>query len=344
MRAYFLKRLLLIFPTLLGITIVCFSIMQMVPGGPVEQAIQKIKMAAQGEAGGGLGNDPGIQSAITEQEIENIKKYYGFDKPVLTRYFIWLGKLIRFDLGTSYTYEKPVLQVITSRIPISLTFGLTGLLLTYLVCIPLGIKKALNHGERYDQWSSVLIFLGYSIPAFALGVLLIVLFGGGTFLNLFPISGVVSDHFEQLSLFDKIFDYLHHMLLPLICYTIGGFATLTLLMKNSLMEQLNQDYVRTAVAKGLSYHQAVFRHALRNALIPIVTNIGMIISVILSGALLIETVFTIDGMGLLGYQSIVNRDYPVALGLIVISSLLMLVGRIISDFCLAVVDPRIKFR
>ncbi|NLW47223.1 MAG: ABC transporter permease subunit [Firmicutes bacterium] len=344
MRAYFLKRLLLIFPTLLGITIVCFSIMQMVPGGPVEQAIQKIKMAAQGEAGGGLGNDPGIQSAITEQEIENIKKYYGFDKPVLTRYFIWLGKLIRFDLGTSYTYEKPVLQVITSRIPISLTFGLTGLLLTYLVCIPLGIKKALNHGERYDQWSSVLIFLGYSIPAFALGVLLIVLFGGGTFLNLFPISGVVSDHFEQLSLFDKIFDCLHHMLLPLICYTIGGFATLTLLMKNSLMEQLNQDYVRTAVAKGLSYHQAVFRHALRNALIPIVTNIGMIISVILSGALLIETVFTIDGMGLLGYQSIVNRDYPVALGLIVISSLLMLVGRIISDFCLAVVDPRIKFR
>ena len=181
MRAYFLKRLLLIFPTLLGITIVCFSIMQMVPGGPVEQAIQKIKMAAQGEAGGGLGNDPGIQSAITEQEIENIKKYYGFDKPVLTRYFIWLGKLIRFDLGTSYTYEKPVLQVITSRIPISLTFGLTGLLLTYLVCIPLGIKKALNHGERYDQWSSVLIFLGYSIPAFALGVLLIVLLGAGLF-------------------------------------------------------------------------------------------------------------------------------------------------------------------
>lgn len=344
MKAYFLKRLLLMIPTILGITIVCFLIMQMVPGGPVEQAIQKIKMAAQGEAGGGLGSNGGLQSAITEAEIENIKKYYGFDKPVLTRYFIWLGKLLRFDLGTSYTYEKPVLQVIASRIPISLAFGLTGLFLTYLVCIPMGIKKALKHGEYYDQWSSILIFLGYSIPAFALGVLLIVLFGGGTFLDLFPISGVVSDNFEQLSFFDQIFDFLHHLFLPLVCYTIGGFATLTLLMKNSLMEQLNQDYIRTALAKGLSYHQAVFKHALRNALIPIATNIGMIIGVILSGSFLIETVFTIDGMGLLGYQSIVNRDYPVALGLIVISSLLMLFGRIISDFCLVLVDPRIKFR
>lgn len=339
MGRYFLKRLLLIFPTLLGITIISFAIMQVVPGGPVEQALQRMKLASQGEAGAG----GGLQTAITEEELANIKRYYGFDQPLLTRYLRWLGKLVRFDLGVSYTYEKPVAQLIAVRIPISLTFGLTGLFFSYLVCIPLGVKKALQHGEAADQLSSILIFLGYSIPAFAMGVVLIILFGGGSFLNLFPISGMVSDYFEDLSFFGKIVDYLHHLFLPLLCYMVGGFATLTLLMKNSLMDQLSQDYVRTALAKGLSYHQAVFRHALRNALIPVATNIGMIIGVVLSGSLLIETVFTIDGMGLLGYQAIVNRDYPVALGLTVISSLLMLVGRILSDLCLMLVDPRIRF-
>ena len=342
MRNYFIKRLLLIIPTLLGISIACFLIMQMVPGGPVEQAIQKIKRAAQSESGAATSGN--LQSNMTAEEIQNIKRYYGFDKPVIVRYFSWLSKVVRLDLGTSYAYEKPVLEVIISRLPISLTFGLTGLFLTYLVCIPLGIKKALEHGGHFDNWSSVLIFLGYSIPSYALGLLLIVFFGGGSFFNLFPISGVVSDNFDELSWFIKIFDYAYHMFLPVLCYTIGGFATLTLLMKNSLMEQLNQDYIRTALAKGLTYKQAVFQHGLRNALIPIATNIGMIIGVILSGSMLIETIFTIDGIGLLGYQSIVNRDYPVALGLIVISSLLVLVGRIISDFCLVLVDPRIKFQ
>ena len=340
MRDYFIKRTLLILPTLFGITIACFIVMQVVPGGPVEQAIQRIKSSTQSGTTGGNS----IQSAITAEEIDNIKKYYGFDQPILVRYFRWLGKLLRFDFGTSYVYERPVLQVIASRFPVSLTFGLTGMFLTYLVCIPLGIRKALEHTKPFDNWSSILIFMGYSIPSFVLGLILIVLFGGGSFWDVFPISGVVSDYFEELSLLGKIVDYISHMFLPLLCYTIGGFAGLTLLMKNSLMEQLNQDYVRTALAKGLTYHQAVFRHALRNALIPIVTNIGMIIGVILSGSMLIETIFTIDGMGLLGYESIVNRDYPVALGLIVISSLLVLLGRIISDFCLVMVDPRIKFK
>lgn len=340
MRAYFIKRLLLMIPTLLGITLVCFIIMQMVPGGPVEQAVQKMKYAAQGESGSGSN----LQASMTREELEYIKKYYGFDKPVLTRYLLWLGKLLRFDLGTSYTYGKPVLSLVVERLPVSLTFGLCGLFFTYLVCIPLGIRKALEHGSQFDNISSILIFLGYSIPAFALGLALIVLFGGGSFWSLFPIGGVVSDNFEELSLAGKVLDYLHHMFLPILCYTIGGFATLTLLMKNSLMDQLNQDYVRTALAKGLTYRQAVFKHALRNALIPIATNIGMIIGVILSGSMLIETIFTIDGIGLLSYQSIVNRDYPVALGLTVISSVLMLAGRIISDLCLVWVDPRIKFR
>ncbi len=342
MRDYFIKRILLIIPTLLGITIACFLVMQMVPGGPVEQALQKIKHAAQD--GNGVAGNTVSMSAMTQDELENIKKYYGFDKPVLVRYFSWLSKLLRLDFGTSYAYEKPVLEVIASRFPVSLTFGLTGMFFTYLLCIPLGIKKALKHNEPYDNWTSILIFAGYSIPSFVLGLILIVLFGGGSFWDIFPVSGVVSDNYEQFSLMGKIVDYIIHMFLPVLCYIIGGFATLTLLMKNSLMEQLNQDYIRTALAKGLTYEQAVFKHALRNALIPIVTNIGMIISVILSGSMLIETIFTIDGMGLLGYESIVNRDYPVALGLIVISSLLVLVGRIISDFCLVLVDPRIKFK
>lgn len=342
MRSYFIKRFLLIFPTLLGITIACFLVMQLVPGGPVEQAIQRIKNAAKsggGETGGGS-----LQANLTQEEIDNIKRYYGFDKPVVTRYFLWLGKILQLDFGTSYVYEKPVLDVIISRIPISLAFGLTGLFLTYLICIPLGIKKALEHRKAFDQWTSFFIYLGYSIPSFALGIVLIVLFGGGSFFNVFPVSGVVSDNFENLSFFGQVGDIIAHLFLPVLCYTIGSFATLTLLMKNSLMEQLNQDYMRTALAKGLTFRQAVYRHALRNALIPIATNIGMIIGVILSGSMLIETIFTIDGMGLLGYESIVNRDYPVALGLIVISSLLVLVGRIISDFCLVLVDPRIRFR
>jgi microcin C transport system permease protein len=339
MRDYLIKRLLLMIPTLLGITMACFLVMQVVPGGPVEQAIQKIKHSNRG-AGGAA---PGMQASLTREELENIKRYYGFDKPVAERYLIWLGKLLRLDLGTSYTYQKPVLDVIVERLPISLTFGLTGLFITYLVCIPLGIKKALEHGKPFDSYSSVLIFLGYSVPSFALGIVLIVFFGGGSFLNIFPISGVVSDYFEDLTWFGKIIDFAQHLFLPILCYTIGGFAALTLLMKNSLLEQLGQDYVRTALAKGQTYPRAIYRHALRNALIPIATNIGMIISVILSGSLLIETVFTIDGIGLLSYQSIVNRDYPVALGLIVISSLLALIGRILSDICLVLVDPRIKF-
>ncbi len=342
MRAYFCKRLLLLIPTLLGISLACFLIMQMVPGGPVEQALQKIKYQA-GESEAGAGGSSQLTTELNQEELMNIKKYYGFDKPILTRYLLWLGKLLQGDLGTSYIYEKPVLELIASRIPISLTFGLISMFITYLVCIPLGVQKALKHQSPFDHLSSILVFLGYAIPGYALGVLLIVLFGGGSFWDVFPISGLVSDNFEDLTWYQQIWDYAQHLFLPILCYTIGGFATLTLLMKNSLMEELNKDYIRTALAKGLPYHQAVLRHGLRNALIPIATNIGMIIGVILSGSFLIETIFTIDGMGLLGYQSIINRDYPVALGLIIISSLLSLVGRIISDFCLALVDPRIRF-
>lgn len=345
MRDYFIRRILLIIPTMFGITIACFLLMYFVPGGPVEQQIMKIRAAHMSgqESGASSSSSYNGQNSITEKEIQNIRHIYGFDQNPFVNYFHWLGRIIHFDLGTSYSYERPVIEVIASRFPVSLTFGLFGLFASYLVCIPLGVKKALSHLEPFDNVSSVLVFIAYAIPPFALGILLIVLFGGGSFLNIFPISGTVSDSFEGLSFFGKIFDYAYHMILPLICYTIGGFATLTLLMKNSLMEELNQDYIRTAVAKGLNYKTVVFRHALRNALIPMATNIGAILTVIFSGSLLIETVFTIDGMGLLEYVSITNRDYPVALGIIFLTSLLILVGRIISDFCLVLVDPRIRF-
>lgn len=323
---------------MIGITIACFLLMHFVPGGPVEQALMRMRAARQQESGP---SGAGRQTSMTQEELANIKKIYGFDQPVLVRYLKWLGKVVRLDLGTSYTYERPVLELVVSRFPVSLTFGLFGLIASYLVCIPLGIKKALTHREAFDNWSSILVFIAYAIPPFALGVLFIVVLGGQ--LNLFPIAGMVSDNFEELSFFGKLWDYAHHMFLPLVCYTIGSFATLTLLMKNSLMEVLGQDYIRTALAKGLSYKQALFGHALQNALIPIATNIGAILSVIFAGSFLIETVFSIDGMGLLGYEAIVNRDYPVALGIIFLASLIALVGRILSDACLALVDPRIRF-
>ncbi|MGC8771324.1 MAG: ABC transporter permease subunit [Brevinematia bacterium] len=339
MKSYIIKRLLLIIPTLFGITLVCFIIMNAVPGGPIEQAIYKLKQSQMKE---GAASQP--QSQIYSEEIENIKKYYGFDKPLVIRYFDWLFKIMRGDFGYSYIYEKPVLSIIISRIPVSLMFGLTGFLLSYLICIPLGIKKAIENNKPFDHYTSFIIFAGYSIPGFVMAVILIVLFGGGSFLNLFPISGIFSDNFEDLSFFGKVIDIIHHMILPVFCYVIGNFATLTLLMKNSMLEELQKDYIKTALAKGLSFKEAVFKHALRNALIPVATNIGMILTVILSGSVLIETIFTIDGMGLLGYEAIVNRDYPVALGLTFISSLLVLVGRIISDIALVIVDPRIRFR
>lgn len=341
LKKYFLRRLFLVIPTLFGISLACFIIMQLVPGGPVEQAIMRLKGATA--AGEGMVS-ASAREQMTEKEIENIKTYYGFDKPIYLRYILWLSKVVRLDFGESYFYEEPVWDVIVSKFPISLTFGITGFFLSYLICIPLGIKKALVHGSWFDTTTSALVFAGYSIPSFALGILLIVLFGGGEFLDWFPISGVISDNFEDLSFLKKALDFAHHMVLPLFCYVIGSFAFLTLLMKNSLLEQLSKDYMRTALAKGVPFHRAVMRHGLRNALIPIATGFGGILTLIFAGAILIETVFSIDGMGLLSYNSIINRDYNVAMGIIIFQSMLALLGNILSDFCYTIIDPRITFK
>ena len=340
MTAYFIRRFLLIIPTFLGITVAVFVIMQFVPGGPVERRIMQIQMSA---SQGGLAGARGA-AALPAEAIEQIRAYYGFDKPIHTRYVQWLWKVLHLDLGTSYIYQDPVWDVIRSRFPVSIFLGLTGFLLSYLICIPLGVIKAVRHGSNFDVISSALVFMGYSVPGWALGTALLVLFGGGSFWSLFPLGGFRPDNWEYLSLWGKITGQLHHMFLPVVCYMIGSFATLTILSKNSLMENLGQDYVRTAFAKGLNERRVIFKHALRNSLIPLVTGLGNVISLILAGSFLIERVFNIDGMGYLGYTSVLQRDYPVALGILVISSMLMLIGNILSDIIYAVVDPRIRFK
>ncbi len=340
MTSYFLRRLLLIVPTFIGITMAVFVIMHFVPGGPVERQIMRYKMATM-EAGGG-GRQ--LSMSLPEDAIAEIRRYYGFDKPVHVRYIEWLGKVVRLDLGNSYIYQEPVWDVIKSRFPVSLFLGLTGFLLNYLICVPLGVWKAVKHGSRFDFVTSALVFLGYSVPGWALGTVLLVLFGGGSFWAVFPLGGFRPDNWEYLSAGQKIAQQAWYMALPVFCYMVGGFATLTILTKNSLLENMAQDYVRTAFAKGLPKRRVIFVHALRNSLIPIATGLGHVFSLILAGSFLIEKVFNIDGMGYLGYTSILQRDYPVALGILVIGSLLMLIGNILSDVIYAIVDPRIRFR
>jgi len=340
--AYFIRRFLLIVPTFIGITLVVFLVTNFVPGGPVEREIMRYRAAAMREGGGGGGTAGAI--TLPEGAVEEIRRYYGFDKPVHIRYAQWLWKVLHLDLGNSYVYQDPVWEVIRSRLPISLFLGLTGFFLGYFICVPLGVLKAVRHGSTFDFISSAIVFLGYSIPGWALGTALLVLFGGGSFWSVFPLGGFRPDNWQYLSLWGKITSQLYYMFLPVVCYMVSAFATLTILSKNSLMENLGQDYVRTAFAKGLPERRVIFLHALRNSLIPIVTGLGNAISLVLAGSFLIERVFNIDGMGYLGYTSILQRDYPVALGILVIDSVLMLVGNILSDMIYATVDPRVRFQ
>ena len=337
MKEYIIRRLLLMIPTILGITVVCFALTQFIPGGPVEQMISRIRAASA---------ERGVDASrqISEEEIENIKAYFGFDKPAHIRYLKWLGNVVRLDLGTSYAYEEPVWDVIVSKFPISLFFGFTSFFLSYLICIPLGMLKAVKNNSRLDTITSVIIFVGYVMPGYALGILLITFLGGGSFLDWFPISGIVSDNFEQLSLSGKILDFLHHMVLPLICYMASEFAFLTILMKNSVIDEIKKDYMRTAIVKGATFNTAVWKHAFRNSLIPLATRLGEIFTIMFAGALLIERVFDIDGMGLLVFNSMVSRDYNVIMGIILLSSIMALMGRLFSDILYVVVDPRITFR
>ncbi|MFC1534476.1 ABC transporter permease subunit [Thermodesulfobacteriota bacterium] len=342
MTAYFIRRLLLVIPTFIGITIMVFIITRFVPGGPIERIIAQAQQM-QGMAGETVLSDSEKQTQpLSDEQLEELKRYYGFDKPVLISYVLWLGKVLRGDLGVSTRYYDPVWDMIKERIPISLYFGLISLVLVYGICIPLGISKAIKHKSIFDNTSSVIVFIGYAIPGWVVGVLLLILFASHW--DFFPLGGLVSDDFEDLTRIGKILDLIKHTILPLMAYIAGSFTVMTFLMKNTLMDHLASDYMRTAIAKGLPFKKAVFRHALRNSLIPIATSFGNNISIILTGSFLIETVFNINGMGLLGYESVVERDYPVVMGILVISSLLFMIGNILSDICVAIVDPRVKFQ
>jgi microcin C transport system permease protein len=330
---------MLIPPTLLGITIIVFIITRLVPGGPLERAIMETQQisATTGVASQVAGQD----MALSEAQLQKLREYYGFDKPILISYADWVMKVIQGDLGASYRYNEPVWDVIRDRFPVSLYYGLVTLIITYLVCIPLGVLKAIRHRTLVDSFSSILIFMGYAIPGYALGSLLLLYFS--VRLEWFPMSGFVSIQFEEMSPFEKVSDLVSHSVLPLICYLVGSFALVTLLLKNHLMDNLAADYMRTAIAKGVSFRAAVTKHAMRNSLIPIATTFGQNITLLVSGSFLIETIFDIDGFGLLGLTAILDRDYPVVMGVVFLGSLLLLIGNIISDFLVALVDPRIRF-
>ncbi|MDB4358826.1 ABC transporter permease subunit [Verrucomicrobiales bacterium] len=340
--SYFIRRLLLVIPTFLGITFIVFALTGVLPGGPVEQRIAQMRGMGGGEAGGGSG----AGAAITEDQRKAIEREFGFDKPFLVRYGKWLFTDMMGMKSYSYKYNnKTVWQLIKERFPISLTFGVTGFVLTYLICVPLGIAKALRNGSTFDMLSSVIVLILYAIPAFAFGMILKTLFSGTSdnFFDWFPIGGFRSEEWDELSGWGKVKDQLHHMFLPVLCYVIGNFAILTILMKNSLLDQISQDYVRTVLAKGGTMRRAIWGHAVRNALIPIVTGIGGILTLMFAGSVLIERVFSINGIGMLTLDAIVGRDYMIFMGTLGLTSMLSLLGRVLSDFCYVLVDPRINF-
>lgn len=344
MLTYFIRRMLMVIPTFIGITFLVFTVMRFVPGGPVEMAVLRYKqMQASGEAGStSSGETDSGNGQVSDEMMQRLKEIYGFDKPFYVAYVSWFGRVLRLDLGESQVYSEPVWDVIKTRFPISLRFGLIGFMLSYSVCIPLGVWKAIKHGSKFDFISSALIFIAYSIPGWVVGIMLLVYFGGGSFWNVFPLGGIRSLNHNDLGFLARIWDNIYHMILPITCYMLGSFASLTILMKNSLMENLGMDYVRTAFAKGLPERVVIFKHALRNSLIPIATGLGHLFSLILAGSFLIERVFNIHGFGLLGYTSIIARDYPVILGILVLSTVLRLGGNIISDFLYCLIDPRIR--
>jgi len=317
-----------------------FIITRLVPGGPLERAIMEAQqLSAQG--GPAVEQVAGQDMALSEEQLQHLKEYYGFDKPVLVSYFDWLFKVARGNLGSSYRYNEPVWDVIRERFPISLYYGLVTLVITYAVCIPLGVLKAIRHRTIVDNVTSILIFVGYAIPGYALGSLLLLYFS--VRLEWFPMGGFVSFSFEDMSPWGKTLDLIQHSVLPLTCYLVGSFALVTLLLKNHLMDNLAADYIRTAIAKGVSFRKAVTGHAMRNSLIPIATTFGQNIVLLVSGSFLIESIFDIDGFGLLGLNAILDRDYPIVMGVVFLASLLLLIGNIISDFLVALVDPRVRF-
>ena len=335
MAAYLLRRVLMMIPTLVGVSVLMFALTQVMPGGPIDRMIQQLTFGTGGSAAG--------SHQVSESLREELEKAYGYDRPVVERYFRWMGGLFRLDFGTSFEFEEPVWDVIRSKLPVSLTFGVFSFFLVYLLAVPLGIAKALTHGSSLDLMSSFLLFLGYSIPPFALAIGLILFFSGGSFLAWFPLGGLSSSDFHELSFVGKVLDYLHHICLPLIAYVVSQFAMSAVLMKNSFLEQQRKEYVTTARAKGVKEPGVVLRHIVRNSLTPMATQMSEFPMMFLTGSLLIEQIFSLDGIGLLNYESIMARDYPVVLAIIMMAAVAQILGVLLSDILYVILDPRVSY-
>ncbi|MBK5003635.1 microcin C ABC transporter permease YejB [Pseudomonas sp. S32] len=347
MTTYILRRLLLIVPTLLAILLVNFAIVQAAPGGPVEQAVARLQGLGGGVPGGRAEVVSGGSRAtrgLDPKLIEEIRHQYGFDKPAPERLWLMLSQYARLDFGNSFFRGAKVTDLIVQKLPVTLSLGFWATLITYLVSIPLGIRKAVRHGSRFDTWSSALIVIGYALPSFLFALLLIVLFAGGTSLAWFPVRGLVSDNFDNLSLLGKVADYFWHLVLPVSALVIGGFATLTLLTRNAFLDEISRQYVVTARAKGLSEHRVLYGHVLRNAMLLVVAGLPQaLITVFFAGSLLIEVIFSLDGLGRMSYEAAVSRDYPVVFGTLFIFTLAGLLIRLLGDLAYTLLDPRIDF-
>lgn len=355
MGSYILRRLALIIPTLFGIMLLNFIIVQAAPGGPVEQMIAQ----TEGHGGGALARAGGGGSAgevtsssgdsrssrgIPDELLREIEVMYGFDKPPHERFIKMVGDYATFDFGESFFRERTVIELIIDKMPVSISLGLWSTLIIYLISIPLGIRKAVTDGSRFDVWSSSAIVVGYAIPGFLFAILLIVLFAGGSYLDWFPLRGLTSSNFDELNWYQKIGDYFWHLALPVTANVIGGFATLTLLTKNSFLDEISKQYVVTARAKGLEEKQVLYGHVFRNAMLIVIASLpGVLVSLFFTGSLLIEVIFSLDGLGLLGFEAALNRDYPVIFGTLYIFTLMGLVLKLISDITYVLVDPRIDF-
>jgi microcin C transport system permease protein len=363
MLAYIVRRLALVVPTLFGILLINFAIIQFAPGGPVEQMISKIKgtsvEATARIAGGGSAEKTASshKSGMSQSKskyrgsqgmdpefIKELEKQFGFDKPAWKRFLIMVGDYVRFDFGDSFYRDRNVIELIKEKLPVSISLGLWSTLLVYLISIPLGIAKAVRDGSKFDVWTSGIVIVGNAIPGFLFAILLIILFAGGRYFDWFPLRGLVSDNWSDLSWPARIIDYFWHITLPVIALSIGSFATLTMLTKNSFLDQIHQQYVMTAYAKGLTERQVLYRHVFRNAMLIVIAGFpAAFVSMLFTGSVLIEVIFSLDGMGLLGFEAAIQRDYPVMFGSLYIFTLLGLIMSLVNDVLYTVIDPRIDF-
>ena len=360
MASYFLRRLILIIPTLFGIMLLNFIIIQFAPGGPVENTIarlQGIDVGATERVSGGNQDAIDTQNnfissnnkyvgaqGLDPKIIEEIEKMYGFDKPAHIRFFIMIKNYLTFDFGNSFFQDRKVIDIVLEKLPVSISLGLWTTLLIYLISIPLGIYKAVNDGKKFDIWSSVVVIIGNAIPSFLFAILLIILFAGGRYLDIFPLRGIISDNWDELNNLDKILDYLWHLALPILSLVIGGFASLTMLTKNSFLDQINLQYVLTARSKGNTENKILYGHIFRNAMLIVIAGFPTaFISILFTGALLTEIIFSLDGLGLLGFEAAINRDYPIMFATLYFFTLLGLFMNIIGDLAMTFVDPRIDF-